>query len=571
MKDVSIVLCGAAGQGVQTVEEILVNTLKLSGYHVFATKEYMSRIRGGENSTQLRIASHRVSAPVDRIDLLVPLTSSALEHLKRRINDSTVIIGEEENILAEFVVNKDLIITVPFTQIAKEVGNKLYSNVVAVGVFIEILKADKNVITKILSDRFSRKGDEVVQKNIEALKRGCEIGKKLSETGKVTIDVQKDPSVMEEILFNGNEAVAIGAIAGGCNFISAYPMSPSTGVLVSLSQQAKEFGIVVDQAEDEIAAMNKSIAAWYAGARALASTSGGGFALMTEAVSMAGMIETPIVVHLAQRPGPATGLPTRTAQEDLNHVLYCSHGEFPRIIFAPGSIKDAFYCTQSAFNLADKYQVPVFILTDQYFVDSYYCFPTLELESINVENQFVETSEDYRRYELTDNGISPRGIPGLGEGLVRVDTDEHDEWGFITEDVHEIRPKMVEKRYYKRLELLKKDILPPEFIGDEKYKILVVAWGSTYYTIREAIERLERGDIAFLHFKQLYPVHESTLEYLNKAEKVIFMENNAGAQFAKLIMLETGFNINSEYVHKFLKYNGMPYSVEEVVDYLKGI
>ncbi|MFW9993282.1 MAG: 2-oxoacid:acceptor oxidoreductase subunit alpha [Candidatus Odinarchaeota archaeon] len=571
MNDVSIVLCGAAGQGVQTVEELLVNTLKLSGYHVFATKEYMSRVRGGVNSTQLRISSKRVSAPVDRIDFLVPLSNKAMEHLKRRITADTVIIGEEENIMDEYVVNKDNIIYVPFKQIAEEVGSKLYSNTIAVGVFVEALNADKNAITKILSDRFSRKGSEIVQRNIQALNRGCEIGKELHDTGKVAVDVERDLSVMDEILFNGNEAVAIGAIAGGCNFISAYPMSPSTGVLVFLSQHAKEFGIVVDQAEDEIAAMNKTIAAWYAGARALASTSGGGFALMTEAVSMAGMIETPVVIHLAQRPGPATGLPTRTAQEDLNHVLYCSHGEFPRIVFAPGSIKDAFYCTQIAFNLADKYQVPVFILTDQYFVDSYYCFRTLNLDNIKIEKQFVETSDDYKRYELTESGISPRGIPGFGDGLIRADTDEHDEWGFITEDVHETRPKMVEKRFYKRLGLLKKDVLPPKFFGDENYKILIVAWGSTYYTVKEAVERLGKKNIAFLHFRQVYPVHESTSEYLNKAEKVIFIENNAGAQFAKLVMLETGFNVHTEHVKKFLKFNGMPYSVEEVMKYLEEV
>ncbi len=571
MKDISIVLCGEAGQGIQTVEELLVGIFKLSGYHVFATKEYMSRIRGGTNSTELRIGSKRVAAYVDRIDILIPLSNRAMEHLKRRITSRTIIIGEKKNILDDYNVNKDNVFYIDFTSIAEQVGGKLFSNIISVGVFTALLNADKLIAEEYLKARFAKKGEKIVTKNIDALDEGYKIGLNLKKEGKINIDIEKDLTVIDEILFNGNEGVAMGALAGGCNFISAYPMSPSTGVLVYLSQHARDFGIVVDQAEDEIAAMNKALGAWYAGARAIVSTAGGGFALMQEAMSLAGMIESPVVIHVAQRPGPATGLPTRTGQEDLLFTLRSGHGEFARVIYAPGSINDAFYLTQKAFNIADKYQIPVFLLTDEYLVDMYYNTPNIDLSKIKVDNQFIKTSPDYKRFKFTDNGLSPRGIPGYGDGLVRVDSDEHDEDGFISEDVHEIRPKMVQKRFHNKLDLLRNEIIEPRLIGSSDYKNLIVTWGSTYEIIKEAIESLESEDTAFLHFTQVYPLDHEIINHLERAEKVIFMENNAGAQFATIVNLETGFNINDEEkVQKFLKYNGMPFSVEEVAKYLKN-
>jgi 2-oxoglutarate ferredoxin oxidoreductase subunit alpha len=341
-------------------------------------------------------------------------------------------------------------------------------------------------------------------------------------------------------------------------------MSPSTGVATYLAQHAKEFGIVVEQVEDEISAMNMVVGAWYAGARALASTSGGGFALMEEGVSLAGMLESPAVIHLAQRPAPATGLPTRTEQGDLFFALFSGHGEFPRAIFAPGTIEDAFYLTQRAFNLADKYQIPVFVLTDQYMLESHYNVPSLDPHRIKPERYVVETDSDYKRYKLTENGISPRGVPGYGKGLVIVDSDEHDEEGHITEDM-DVRTSMVNKRL-KKLELVSQEAIPPELIGNPDYKILVIAWGSNYNVVKEAMEKLRRDDLAFLHFKQVYPLHSSTADYLKKAEKTIIIENNATAQFANLIKLHTGISIG----RKILKYNGLPFFVEEVEAELKG-
>jgi 2-oxoglutarate ferredoxin oxidoreductase subunit alpha len=297
----------------------------------------------------------------------------------------------------------------------------------------------------------------------------------------------------------------------------------------------------------------------------MVTTSGGGFVLMTEGLSLAGMLESPIVIHLGQRPGPATGLPTRTEQADLELALYAGHGEFPRIILAPGKIEDAFYLTQKAFNLAAKYQVPVFVLTDQYFLDSYYNTASLDLSGLEIDQHVVKTAKGYNRYELTDDGISPRGIPGFGKGLVVVDSDEHDTEGHITENL-DLRIRMVDKRL-KKMDLIRAEAVPPELTGPENYTTLVVCWGSTYNAAKEAVRNLGRDNISLLHFKQVYPLHERTADYLNQAERLIIVEGNATSQFGKLIKLQTGIDIEN----KILKYNGLAFSVEEVVENLSGL
>ena len=566
MNDVAIVICGAAGQGIATVEELITGILKQAGYHCYSTSEFMSRIRGGTNSTLIRVSSKRINpAFVDRIDILVPLHSSALPHLKHRISANTTILGEGKNIDEKFCANQEKVIKLPLSEIVKEVGGAIYTNIVVVGVFLAFFEVEEELSKGFLANRFTQKGDTIILQNIEAYNRGYSIGKELVSTGKFKNPLQKDKLVISDIILSGAESIGMGAVAGGCNFISSYPMSPSTSVLVFLSQQAETFDIIIDQAEDEIAAINKGIAAWYAGGRAMITTSGGGFALMTEGVSLAGMLETPMVLHIGQRPGPATGLPTRTGQEDLQHVLNAGHGEFARIILSPGNPQDAFSLTQKAFNLADKFQIPVFILTDQFFLDSHYSIPDIDLSEVKNEKQIIKTTQEYKRYKLTDDGISPRGIPGYGNGLVNVDSDEHDEDGHITEDVHFIRPKMVQKRLFKKLELLKKEVIEPEIIGNTNYKTLVIGWGSTYGMIKEAVENLGREDIAFLYFKQVFPLNKKIGEILRKAEKTIIIENNATSQFSKVLKLELDFDVDE----KFLKYNGMPFSVEEVTAFIE--
>jgi 2-oxoglutarate ferredoxin oxidoreductase subunit alpha len=564
-EDISIVLCGQAGQGIQTVEFLLTRVLKLAGYNVFATKEYMSRIRGGANSTEIRISAKEVAAMVNRIDILIALDKGAVRHVKKRMSRGTIVLADMEVVGSDQQVGKNSFFDVPFNKIAVEIGSKIYSNIVAVGAISALFSVPLNDVTKFIKQFFAAKSQEVIQNNVRAAEAGYKIGRGLADSNNLKFAIATDPKVKDEILLGGAEAIALGAIAGGCNFVSSYPMSPSTPVLTFLAKYGRDFGIIVEQAEDEIAAMNMVIGAWYAGARAMVTTSGGGFALMTEGLSLAGMLEMPVVIHLGQRPGPATGLPTRTEQADLNLALYAGHGEFPRIILAPGTLEEGFYLTQRAFNLADKFQVPVFVLTDQYFIDSYYNIASLDLSASKIEKYITKTSKDYKRYKLTKSGISARGIPGFGEGLVIVDSDEHDEQGHITEDL-DLRIKMVDKRL-KKLDLIEKEVIPPQLVGPKNYQNLVVCWGSTYNVVKEALAELGRLDTAILHHKQVFPLHPDTADFLRNARKNIVVEGNATGQFSKHIKLSTGIEVDE----RILKYNGLQFSVEEVVQKLKAI
>lgn len=563
--DLSIVLCGQAGQGIQTVEKILVQCLKSSGFHVFATKEYMSRVRGGMNSTEIRVSSERVSAYVDRMDILMPFHQGALFHLEKRFSAESVVIGDRERICTDCPDFVHEFLDVPLAKIAEDVGGRIFVNVIAAGVVLGLFAANTEEAAGFLRRFFAGKSEEVIQKNITAFERGYSHGKRLMESNTLAFNLSPDPLVGKEILVNGAEAVGMGALAGGCNFLASYPMSPSTGVMVFLAHQTGEYDLIVEQAEDEISAINMALGASYAGARSMVTTSGGGFALMTEGVSLAGMIETPVVIHVAQRPGPATGLPTRTEQGDLELVLYAGHGEFPRAIFAPGTLQEAFDLTHRAFNLADKYQIPVFLLTDQYFIDSYYNTSPFNPALAKNKVHIVKTKKDYMRFALTRSGVSPRGIPGYGEGLVGVDSDEHGEDAHITEDL-DLRTRMVDKRL-KKLEGVRAEALPPNLIGADEYKTLIIGWGSTLLAIREALQRLQRNDIALLHFKQVYPLPSGTREILAKAQRRIMVENSATSQFSRLIARETGIEVE----RNILKYSGLAFSAEELAAGIKKI
>ncbi|MBN2077580.1 MAG: 2-oxoacid:acceptor oxidoreductase subunit alpha [Spirochaetes bacterium] len=563
--DISIVLCGAAGQGVQTVEQLLTHAFKHSGCNLFSTKEYMSRVRGGSNSTQLRVSSRKVRACLDRIDILFPLNREALKHVEHRVTSGTIILGEQEKLLESGKMKDIEIIDIPLSTIASEIGGAIYANIIATGVIAALFAIDKENIIDDLKERFSDGGKTVMTHNIRAVKRGYEIGSELIKAKTVSIEIGKDSDVADQIVINGGEAVGMGAIAGGCNFISSYPMTPSTSVLTFLARQSKEFGIIAEQAEDEIAAMNMAIGAWYAGARGMVTTSGGGFALMAEGLSLAGAIESPMVIHLAQRPGPATGLPTRTEQGDLDLALYAGHGEFPRVIFAPGSLEEAFELTAGAFNLADKYQVPVFILTDQYFIDSYYTIPRIDVSAFEIERHVIPTGKGYKRYALTESGVSPRGIPGNGKGLVVVDSDEHDEEGHLTED-HNIRIRMVNKRLGKRT-LLAQEAILPTLSGQTKGTTTIVCWGSVLAIADEAVSRIGRSDISLVHFSQVYPLHPDTARILGEAARRVVIEGNATSQFSRILKTNAGIDIET----KITKYSGLPFSVEELEGRLREV
>ncbi|BCA78254.1 2-oxoacid:acceptor oxidoreductase subunit alpha [Desulfuromonas sp. AOP6] len=549
--EISIVLAGEAGQGIQTIETVLTRTLKAAGLHVFATKEFMSRIRGGSNSTTIRAASSPVRAYAEEIDLCVLLDGDAYSWIQERITPDTLVIGDPA-----VYDHLDELIPLPLADLAKQVGEKIYANAVACGFVIGLLGLKSALLEKTLEELFGG-NQEVLDKNLRASRLGLEQGEATAKEKEWFCDLQTNPQIAGQLFLNGSEAVGLGALTGGCNFIASYPMSPSTGVLQFLAKYAERFGLVVEQAEDEISAINMGLGSWYAGGRAMVSTSGGGFALMGEGLSLAGGIESPMVIHLAQRPGPATGLPTRTEQGDLDLALYAGHGEFPRMILAPGTLEEAFECARLAFDLADASQSPVFILTDQYLLDSSYNVPELPLPAEPDEHHIVETSADYRRYALTESGLSPRGIPGYGQGLVCVDSDEHDEAGFITEDA-EVRAAMVDKRLRKFKGLRSEQTVKHHLFGPTDYRRLLVGWGSTRLAIEEALARVGDPETAFLYSPQVYPLSEQVQEHLQGAQSLIVIENNATGQFARLIQRETGRQADA----CWLQYNGRPFSVE---------
>ncbi len=557
--DISIVLSGEAGQGIRTVELLIIRALKNSGYNIFSTTELMSRVRGGNNTTEIRVSNKSIQSFVDKIDILIVLSRNAIYRIENRLSENTIIIGENTFIEDKYKDGQYKIKDIPLSSLAKEVGGLIYSNVIIFGLLSGIFNINLNLIKEYISEQFSAKGVNITENNINAVIKGYDYGKNL----KLAIQVEKNEEIKKQIILSGTESVAIGALAGGCNFISAYPMSPSTGVIQFLAKHSEEFGVVVEQAEDEISAINMIQGAWYAGARAMTTTSGGGFALMQEGISNAAMVESPIVIHLAQRPAPSTGLPTKTEQADLNLALYTGHGEFPRIIFAPGNVEDGIFLTQKAFNLADKYQIPVIVLTDQFFIDSYQSIKPIDFSMFKPKNYFIKTDKDYIRYKITEDGISPRGVPMYGKGYVRFDSHEHDEGGFITEDP-EIREKMVDKRL-RKMESISKESIDAEIIGSKNYKTLIVGWGSTYGVIKEAVEVLKDDDIAFVYFKQVYPLPNNTQKILEKAKNRIIVENNATSQFGQLIKSQTGLEFNKH----ILKYNGMPFSLEEIIEKLK--
>lgn len=556
-KELSIVIAGEAGQGIDTISNLIAKVIKTSYFNVFYTLEYMSRIKGGCNSSTIIISTDKVDAYKENADFVFAISKDALKHLEKRITANTIIVYENDNPeLLEKFANK---IKMDFSSILKEIGGTIYKNTLISGLIMGILNIDLELLKENLRQVFGDKGNEIVDKNLQAATKGYEIGKNIVEEKNISVNIQKSNAVKNEILINGNDAVALGCIAGGVDFISSYPMSPSTGILTFLAKYSTEFNILVEQAEDEISAINMGLGAWYAGARAMTTTSGGGFALMCEAVSLSGMTETPMVIYLGQRPGPATGLPTRTEQGDLNLVLHAGHGEFPRIILTPGTLEDGFCLAQKAFNLADKFQSPVFVLSDQYFSDSCYNTSPFDLEKTEIVEYIAKTPVDYKRYALTESGISPRGIPSFGDGLVVVDSDEHDEEGHITENF-DLRIQMVNKRMSK-LDLMREDSISPDFFGKASAKILVIGWGSTCNAIKEALTKIDNPDIAFLYFKQVYPLNKSVLDYFKNVQKIICVENNYTGQFANLLKLELDISVDE----KILKYNGQPFSVEELV------
>ncbi|NMB08268.1 MAG: 2-oxoacid:acceptor oxidoreductase subunit alpha [Tissierellia bacterium] len=553
--DFSILVGGEAGQGMDTFAGLLEKVLKRSGYYVFSHSDYMSRVRGGHNFFYIRFSDKPIYSYASEVDIVFALNYETVKLHKSKLKDGGIIITDEGIAKDEDVVHLNLIGT------AKSLRNTRVYTTVGLGAILKYYGIPLEICEKVIREEFK---DELVPVNLNALRVGYTM---LDE--KYKLEVLED----EKILINGNQAVGLGAIAAGCKFYCGYPMTPSTGVLNYIAAHADEMEIAIDQVEDEVAALNMALGASYAGVRAMTGSSGGGFALMVEALSLAGMIEVPVVVINVQRPGPATGFPTRTEQGDLRFMIHAGHGEFPRMIMALRSPEDAFYQTTRAFNIAEKYQIPVLLMSDQYLADSKVTEKPFDFSKIEI-NRYISdgeavTDEEYKRYKFTETGVSPRILPGKVPGqVVLVDSDEHDEWGNITESA-EIRIKMVEKRL-KKLEGLMEEVEEPWLIGDEKPENLIVTWGSTYGAVREAVERLMKEGISVgaLVFGDIWPLPTKKLIELNNgAKKLISIEQNATGQLESLIREEALIKST----HKILKYDGRPFNGDELYNRLKEV
>lgn len=567
--DYSIKIGGEAGQGIQTIGDLLAHIFAKAGYYVFTHQDYESRIRGGHNFYQIRFSDRLVTASRREIHLLVALDKESINQHLKELSPYGQVLYDSNHLKERYEDPRFL--DVPLFEIAKERGGSLLTaNSVAVGAVMGMVRMPPEIMYELFKKIFSKKGKEIIEANIRAAEGGYEFAKKEC----LTCDFPLVPFEESKYLITGTEAVGIGAISANLKFYAAYPMTPSTGIFNFIAEHAKDFDIVVEQAEDEIAAINMIIGASYAGVRAMTGTSGGGFALMVEGLSLAGMTETPIVIAFAQRPGPATGLPTRTEQGDLLFALFAGHGEFPKIIFAPGSPEQAIYLTNKAFDLAEKYQIISIIMLDQYLADSQWSYLHIDTSKLTYKNyrlkgENLQKLELYKRHLFTDTGISPLGIPGTSTHLVITDSDEHDEEGHLIEDA-DIRKKMVEKRLLKKLPLIKKEISPPLIYGVQKPEIILICWGSMYGIVKEVVDNLKKYySISMIHFSEIYPFSEDKawLNLLKKARAIINIEQNATSQFYKLLRMETGVTIE----HHINKYDGRPFLVEELEEEIIGI
>ena len=547
VRDTSIVICGAAGEGVQTLGDLVAGSLLAHGYPVFVTQEFESRIRGGMTSVRLRIRDSIRNAPRHDADVLVALNPDAARHYHSVLKPGGRLLAPDEDGDA---------IVVPFKKLAEQAGGTAQmANSVAAGAILSLIGVPTVPLEALLAERFGKKGDDVVSANVDAARAGVD-----------AVPREACPSALsprdERFLFlSGHDAIPLAAAAAGCRFMSAYPMSPSTGIITAFAAD-ESLGVLVEQAEDEIAAINMAIGASFAGARAMTATSGGGFALMTEAVSLAGMTETPVVIVIAQRPGPATGLPTRTAQEDLLFAVHAGHGEFPKAVLAPSDPQDVYDKTVRAFDLAERFQIPVIVLTDQYLADSRFSLPRLDTSAQAGPSRADPGAFDqrrYQRYRIEKSGVSPRLVPGQSRHLVCADSDEHTEDGHITEDLAGVRPAMVSKRIQK-LASLQREMAAPLAHRTGDADTLLIGWGSTAGAIREATDLLrERHQrVGHIHFSELWPLPEFSVP---NDRRIIFVEGNATGQLRWLLRATPGMS-DAEMISRS---DGLPIEAADIV------
>lgn len=573
---------GEAGQGVESSGAGFTKAISRAGLFVYGLQDYMSRIRGGHNFFQIRVSDRDVQSTERAVHVLMPLTAQAVEeHLGEMAPGGAVIMDAPLKIEDSQLTSRGVKpVRVPLAQIAEKEGKdrglpgptaKLMMNTASLAVAAGMTDLPFEYIEQVIRENFGgKKGTPIADANVAVARAAYDEG--LREFGSDFEYKLKPIPSNPRMVIHGNHAIAYGAAAAGCRWISMYPMTPATSITEWLAAHGRKLGIVTKECEDEISAILMAIGAAHTGVRAMTATSGGGFSLMVEAVGLAAITETPLVVVDAQRGGPSTGLPTRTEQADLQFVLHCSQGEFPRVVLTPGTIEECFIAGYRAFNFAEKYQCPVFILTDMNQSTAVRAIDPerLDLDSVVIDRGELLTdkeldglTEPYLRHKITDTGISPRAAPGHANAVVLTTSDEHYENGQAVEDA-EPRVQQMDKRMRKQQQAAR-DIRGPILEGPQDADLTLVGWGTTYGPIHEARLLLEADGlrVSHLHYHEVWPFPaRRTEEVLGNARRVVDIENNYTGQLAKVIRMETGIHIPNT----ILKYDGRPFAGDEIAE-----
>ncbi len=574
---------GAQGEGIDSTGEIFALTLHRMGYYVYTYRHFMSLIKGGHTNYKVRISPVQRRHRGDGLDLLVAFDQGSIDFSLPEMSPGSAIIYDSTSFEGRIPEGRNItLIPIPLTQMARDLGMVIMKNMVAIGASAALVGLPQDAFEGYLEERFGKKGDAVVETNRKVLAAGYNYALEHTDWRKPLPGLPEASKGKKRLFMHGNDAVALGAVVAGCRVVAAYPITPATEILYSVLKLLPKYGGVVLQAEDEIAACQMAIGANYAGVRAMTSTSGPGLSLMSESLGLSGASETPLVIVDVMRAGPSTGMPTKTEQADAFHAIYSAHGEIQRIVLAPSTVEDAFYDMQRAFNLADKYQVPVIVLVDLVLGLSK---QTVDLEDIDFERIAIDrgkllTTKDevdavvarlghYKRYELTEDGISARALPGLEDAVHMVLSYEHDEEGNEMEE-RGMRVKQTRKRFNK-MRSLNMDEWALRRTGPQNPDLLLVGWGSTEGQLEEAREQLTAGGLKVAHLQvgALYPLPAAAIrKEIEAAGKVLVFENNYEGQLLELIKQKVG---HYDKVQASLKFDGDPFYVSEVVAMVKEV
>ncbi|MFA6322484.1 MAG: 2-oxoacid:acceptor oxidoreductase subunit alpha [Candidatus Buchananbacteria bacterium] len=565
---------GIAGGGQQVAGLIFTKACVRAGLYTFDSSEYPSRIRGGLVTYRVSIADQPVWAIYKQTQLLIALNREAFDYcLPDMTKDGAIIYDADKFKIDPKEVKGVKIFALPLAQLAKEADIKpLAINIIITGAATALLNFDLGLLAEVIADTFADKGQEVVDMNVKAAKFGYDYAKKNFDVDKFPYNLKVKAANNKSIIVTSNDTTSLAAVAAGCTFLSAYPMTPASSILHNLAAWSDQSGMLVKHAEDEISAIHMAIGAGFAGVRAMTATSGGGFALMNEGLSLAGITETPIVIAEAQRPGPATGLPTWTEQGDLSYVAHSGHGEFIRVLLAPADPQEAFDLTIQAFNLAEKWQIPVFIMLDKYNAEGHQSIKEPQTDKIKIDRGQILTEEQlakingYKRYQYSKTGVSPRALPGQKGGMHLANSDEHDEFGFTIEGfTPEIRKKMMKKRMVKLAGIIK-DLPKPILFGPKSAKYTLVGWGSTKGPVLEALKTV--SNFNYLHIQAPWPLSPEVMQKaLKGVKKLIAIENNYNSQLADVLQELCHIKVYK----RLTKYDGAQFFPEEIVEELKKI